>query len=132
MNLKALQTIYALLMFGSTTTLVEHLSQGKVILEASVVSAFCVLGFTLGVFSKKYFGNNEKKDNEFNKLEIKFGILLGIFMGLISQLAGFYAPEKSGAILFICIAICIFPKYLEPIITKILIFLKVIDKNSKN
>ena len=119
-------------MFGSTSTLVEHLSQGKVILEASVVSAFCVLGFTLGVFSKKYFGNNEKNDNEFNKLEIKFGILLGIFMGLISQLAGFYAPEKSGFILFICISICVFPKYLEPMITKILIFLKVIDKNSKN
>jgi len=130
MKLKAL---FAFLTFQSSTTLVEHLSQGKIILEASVISAVCVLAFTLGVFLTKYFKKtNEDKPDDFNKTEIKFGLLLGIFMGLMSQFAGFYLPEKTGIIAFVCIAVCIFPKYIEPIFTKILTMLKVIDKTSKN
>lgn len=112
-----IKSLYALFMFLSTTTLVEHLSQGKIILEASVVSAFCVLGFTVGLFVLK---------KDFQKEDVSRGLVLGVFMGFMSQLAIYFLPEKSPIIVIGCIIICVFPNHIEHL------FLKLIGKNSKN
>ena len=114
MRLKAL---FALFTFQSASTLVEHLSQGQIILEASVVSAFCVLGFTVGLFVLK---------KDFKKLDVSRGIVLGVFMGFMSQLAIYFIPDKSAIIVIGCIVVCVFPNHIEHI------FLRVIGKNPSN
>ena len=96
-----IKVLFALITFQSTSTLAAHLGQGEVILEASVISALCILGFVAVLYSVQ---------KEFKKSDVMRGIVLGIFMGFMSQVMVYFWASKQGVIIIGCIVICMFPK----------------------
>lgn len=97
-----LSTILCLMMFQSTTTLVAYITHKDHLLEAGVVSTICVIAYAVGqmVFRR----------TDFEKTDVKVGLVLGVFMGLLAQVCQFYWADKSGAITVGLIVVCLFPK----------------------
>lgn len=108
-------TLLALLVFQSTTTLVAHLTNSDVLLEAGVLSAMGVLAYTVGAFVLR---------KDFEKGDVKNGILIGVFMGVFSQVCGFYLPQYAAWINMGSVFVCLFPQQLTGL------FLKVIQRKS--
>ena len=95
-----IKVLFALITFQSTSTLAAHLGQGKIILEASVISAFCILGFIAVLYIVQ---------KDFKKGDVMRGIVLGVFMGFMSQVMVYFWPTHQGIITIGCIVICMFP-----------------------
>ena len=93
----------------TSTVLFKHLLNVDTLKEAIAMSVICILGYAIGqlLFIK-----------EFTKIDILIGILLGVFMGLVSQVATLYWLEKIGFIYLASFVVCLFPKQLGGLLLK--------------
>lgn len=110
-----LTTLITLLAFQSTTTVVAHLLKSQVLLETGVLSAICVLAYTVGAYVLR---------KDFEKGDVKKGILIGVFMGVFSQICGYYFSQYAGIINVGFILVCLFPHQLTAV------FLKIVQRKS--
>ena len=110
-----LTTLIAILAYQSTTTLVAHLLNKDVLIETGVLSAICVLAYTAGAYVLR---------KDFEKGDVKKGMVIGIFMGIFSQVCGLYFPKYAGLINIAFILVCVFPQQLTAT------FLKIVQRKS--
>ena len=108
-------TLIALLTFQSTSTLTAYITKSEHLLDSLVISTICVLAYTVGAFVLR---------KEIQKGAAKRGLMIGIFMGLFSQLCGFYFPAQSGLINISAVVVCLFPQQITSL------FLKVVQRKS--
>lgn len=100
-----------LLAFQSTVSLASHFTKQSTLLEAAVISVVCVLAYAVGE-------SVIRKD--FDKTDVKKGILIGIFSGLVSQVAVLFMPYNKGLISLVAIGFCVSPVQLWGLITNVL------------
>lgn len=95
-------TLFSLLAFQTTTTLMGHLSNGDNLIEAAVVSAFCILAYTVGEYVLR---------KDFAKSDVKRGMLIGVFMGLLTQVLVYFKPEWTAYFTIGAIVFCLSPQF---------------------
>ncbi|MDA8956146.1 hypothetical protein N9H19_00815 [Flavobacteriales bacterium] len=104
-------TLLTLVMFQSTSTLVAYMINKNHLLEAGVLSTICVIAYVVGEMVLR---------KDFKKEDVKVGLILGVFMGLLAQICQYYWIEQAGFINIGLIIVCLFPKQVFGMILKVI------------